>query len=140
MTDLNENHKRRLLIGFYYMNDLLSEMERILAVDQDRQAVFPKYVPDVTFTQQKDIAITIELIRDEMHRILRDKDIPIRPADISAIKAVSNIVHFLDMAGEEMRPKYMRGYGALTVDASSELDEIVSIMKRMHGRILKSII
>lgn len=43
MTELNENHQRAVMIGFRYIDELLSDIERILAASEAPQTPFPKY-------------------------------------------------------------------------------------------------
>jgi len=129
MTELNENHKRTLLIGFLYVDDLLSDIERIMAMPTYRKSPFHKYVADITPAQQKIIDADIAHIRVVMCRILEDKGIKIDHPDISAVEAVRTAIHFADIAMEEKRPKYMRGYGELSDQAAMELNDIVSEMQ-----------
>jgi hypothetical protein len=139
MTELNENHKQRLLIGFRYINDLLSDMERVMATPADVVSPFQIYVGDVTQVQQKIIAAEIDHIRVVIRRILENKDIKIDQPAISAVKAVRNSVYFADMAIEKMKPKHMRGYGALTDKATRELDEVASQMQGLLKQILRAV-
>jgi len=134
MTELNENHKRTLLIGFRYVDDLLSDIERIMATPVDRQSPFEKYVADITPAQQKIIAADIAHIRVVMCSILESKGIRIHHPGISAVDAIRTAIHFADIAMEEKRPKYMRGYGELTDVAATELNEIVSEMQELLKR------
>ncbi|HVO68356.1 MAG TPA: hypothetical protein VMT12_17910, partial [Syntrophales bacterium] len=53
---------------------------------------------------------------------------------ISAVDAIRTAIHFADIAMEEKRPKYMRGYGELTDVAATELNEIVSEMQELLKR------
>jgi len=136
MTELNENHKRSLLSGFRRVDYLLSDIEKVMATSVDPPSPFQKYVPDITSAQQKIIAAEIAYIRAEMRRILENKGIEIDHAGISAVRAVSNAIHFADMAIEEMGPKHMRGYGKLTEEGIRELNEVTSRMQKLLTRIL----
>ncbi len=135
MTELKKNHKRSLLIGFRYVDDLLSDIEKIMAKPMASQSPFPKYVADIAPAQQKIIAEEIAFMRGEMRRILEDKGIAIDHPKISSARAVRNAVHFADMAVEEMGPKYMKGYGELTEGGIQELDEIKLRMQKLLARI-----
>jgi hypothetical protein len=139
MTELKENHKRTLLIGFRYVDDLLSDIERIMATPVNPQSPFPNYVADITLTQQKIIEADIAHIREVMCRILESKGIKITHPGISATDAVRTAIHFADIAMEEKRPKYMRGYGEVTKEAMSELDEVVSQMQKLLKQILEAL-
>jgi len=139
MTDLNENHKRTLLIGFRYVDDLLSDIERIMATSMDPQSPFEKYVADIRPAQQKIIAADIAHIRIVMCRILESKGINVKHPGMSALSAIRTAIHFADIAMEEKRPKYMRGYGELTEEAVRELNEVASQMQKLLKQILKAL-
>jgi hypothetical protein len=139
MTDLKENHKRSLLIGFRYVDDLLSDIERIMATSMDPQSPFEKYVADIRPAQQKIIAADIAHIRIVMCRILESKGINVKHPGISAVSAIRTAIHFADIAMEEKRPKYMRGYGELTEEAVRELNEVASQMQKLLKQILKAL-
>lgn len=135
MTELNEKHKRTLMIGFRYVDDLLSDIEKIMATSVDPQSPFEKYIADITPAQQKILVADIDHIRVVMCRILEDKGIKINHPGISAVNAVRTAIHFADIAMEEKRPKYMRGYGELTKEAMHELNEIVSEIQKLLRQI-----
>lgn len=139
MTELNENHKRSLLIGFRYVDDLLSDIERIMATSMDPQSPFEQYVVDIRPAQQKIIAAEIAHIRIVMCRILESKGIKINNPGISALNTIRTAIHFADIAMEEKRPKYMRGYGELTEEAVRELHEVASQMQKLLKQILKAL-
>ena len=139
MTDLNENHKRTLLIGFRYVDDLLSDIERIMATSMDPQSPFEKYVADIRPAQQKIIAADIAHIRIVMCRILESKGINVKHPGMSALSAIRTAIHFADIAMEEKRPKYMRGYGELTEEAVRELNEVASQMQKLLKQIHKAL-
>jgi hypothetical protein len=139
MTDLKENHKRSLLIGFRYVDDLLSDIERIMATSMDPQSPFEKYVADIRPAQQKIIAADIAHIRIVMCRILESKGINVKHPGMSALSAIRTAIHFADIAMEEKRPKYMRGYGELTEEAVRELNEVASQMQKLLKQILKAL-
>ena len=139
MTELNENHKRTLLAGFRYVDNLLSDIERIMAMSMDPQSPFEQYVADIRPAQQKIIAAEIAHIRAVMCRILESKGIEINHPGISAANAVRTVIHFADIAMEEKRPKYMRGYGELTEKAVRELNEVATQMQKLLKQILKAL-
>jgi hypothetical protein len=133
---LNENHKRSLLSGFRRVDDLLSDIERIMTTSVNPTSPFRKYIADMTPEQQKIVASKIAHIRAVMCHILQGKGVSI---DHLGIMAVSNAIHFADMAVEEMGPKHMRGYGVLTEGAVKELNEVASQMQKLLEQMLKSI-
>ena len=139
MTELTENHKRTLLIGFRYIDDLLSDIERIMMTAVNSSSPFPKYIADITPVQEKAIEVEIALIRTVMCRILESKGIKMKHPRISAAEAVRTAIHFADIAVEEKRPKYMKGYGVLTEEAKIELNEVVSQMQKLLKGVLEAL-
>ncbi|MEN6319402.1 MAG: hypothetical protein ABFD82_11690 [Syntrophaceae bacterium] len=137
MTELTENHKHTLLIGFRYVDDLLSNIERVMAIPENPETPFPKYIADITPVQQKIIEAEIAHIRVVMRRILEDKGISIKHPRISARDAIRTAIHFADIAMEEKKPKYMKGYGELTEEAKRELNDIASQMQQLLKEMLK---
>lgn len=71
MTEWNENHKRSLLSGFRRVDDLLSDIEKVMETSVSPPSPFQKYVPDITPEQQKIIAAEIANIRAEMRVFLK---------------------------------------------------------------------
>jgi len=138
-TELNENHKSTLLIGFRYVDGLLSNIEEIMATSMEPRSPFDKYIADITPEQQKAMAAEIKSMRAGMCRILEDKGVEIDYHGISAVHAVRTALHFADIAIEERRPKYMKGYGELSDMAAMELNKITSEMQKQLRQLLRTL-
>lgn len=134
MTDLNENHKKYLLISFRHVDKLLSEFQCILDV-MIPHSPFQQYVNDV----DPDLRIIIEkhcaLIHQAMRRILKEQGIQIGNSERSVINFIRTSLIFADMAIEELRPKYMRGYGKLSDAAADELNAIATELQEQLKQI-----
>jgi hypothetical protein len=125
MTDqsnsLNPNHERRLSVTCRYIDSLLAEMESALNVSTSTLA-FPHYAPDLTPAQQRVIADYIGQIRAQLVRVLDVQGIERPPADIPVSRSLNSHLTFIDIAVEELKPQYMRGYGAVPPAAAGELN------------------
>jgi hypothetical protein len=125
MTDrsnsLNSNHERRLSVTCRYIDNLLAEMESALNVSTSTLA-FPHYAPDLTPAQRRAIAEHIGQIRAQLVRILDGQGIQRPPADIPVSRSLQSHLTFIDIAVEELKPQYMRGYGTVPPAAAQELN------------------
>jgi len=134
MTDLNENHKNFLLITFRHVDKLLSDFASILDVIIPHSPL-QQYTNDV----EMDLRVIIEkhcaLVRQAMHRILEENGILIGKPDRSVLNNINTSVIFADMAIEELRPKYMRGYGKLSNTAEDELNSIATELQGLLKQI-----
>jgi hypothetical protein len=134
MTDLNENHKKYLLIAFRYVDKLLSEFQCILDV-MIPHSPFQQYVNDV----DPDLRMIIEkhcaLIHQAMRRILKEQGIQAGNPDRSVINFIRTSLIFADMSIEELKPRHMRGYGHLSAEAAEELNKIAAELQGLVAQI-----
>lgn len=56
----------------------------------------------------------------EVDRLADGKGIPIDVRSVETISTIHTYLIFMDISAEEIRPKYMRGYGELTREAAYE--------------------
>lgn len=134
MTDLNENHKRILLIKFRHVDELLSEFECILDIRIPR-APLQQYVNDIDGDLRKRVEKQCDAFREAMLRILREQGIDAGKADKSVLNNINTSVIFADMAIEELRPKYIKGYGKLSDAAVNELNAIAGELQGLLKQI-----
>jgi GTP-binding protein EngB required for normal cell division len=120
---LNPNHKRRLLVSCKYIDKLLSDIETVLNVTASN-SLFGKYRDDLAGVQRKVIQDYITRIRAQMARVLDGQDIALPEPDIGAIHSIRTTLDFVDVAAEELRPKYMRGYGKVPESLMPELEGV----------------
>lgn len=100
---------------------------------------FHQYAEDVTPKQCAVIKKKILSVRAAMQRILELKGIDIRPVRPSKKHEMTTILSFLDISVEELRAKYMKGYGALTNEAAQELDDIADELQEVLKSMKKSL-
>jgi GTP-binding protein EngB required for normal cell division len=122
-NSLNSNHERRLSVTCRYIDKLLADMESILNISSSKLA-FPQYAPDLTSTQRRVIEDYICRIRAQLIRVLDGQNIERPPADIPVTRSLHSTLTFVDIAVEELRPEYMRGYGEVPPAAAVELNGI----------------
>lgn len=132
MADLSDNHKHVLLIRFRHVDHLLSEFESILDVVIPR-CPLQEYRNDICAEKRKELQTRCDAVREAMLRILKEQRIETGVANRSVLRHLFTSVEFADMSIEELRPKYMQGFGALSDEAKRDLnaavDEIQGLLK-----------
>jgi GTP-binding protein EngB required for normal cell division len=132
---LNESQARRLLVSCRYVDQLLSDIEAILNVAASK-AAFPKYVADVSPAQRRTIEEYIARIRAQLGRILAGQGIAAGAPGIPAARAVRVALGSIEIAVEELKPKYMRGYGDVPSAVALELNGIVGELEGLVARVV----
>jgi GTP-binding protein EngB required for normal cell division len=122
-NSLNSNHERRLGVTCRHIDKLLADMESALNVSASKLA-FPQYAPDLTSAQRRVIEDYISRIRAQLVRVLDGQNMERPPADIPVSRTLHVTLTFVDIAVEELKPEYMRGYGEVPPAAAVELNGI----------------
>ena len=122
-ASLNEYQKRRLRIACEHIDKQLSEIESVL-YQASSKAAFPKYRSEVTNAERRTIENYIARIRAQLLRILEGMDIPKKEPSIPARHSIHVALTFIEIAAEELYPKYMRGYGTVPESAAADLNGI----------------
>lgn len=120
---LNEFQANRLRVSCQYIDNLLGEIETILDVEASK-AAFPRYSCDVTAQQRRMIEDCVAQIRAQLARALEGQHISKEKPSIPASRAVHVTLGAIDIAAEELKPRYMRGYGQVPEKAAAELNGI----------------
>ncbi len=133
-TELNQNHDRRLFIGLRHIDGLLAEIEDILHTSES-SAVFPRYVNDLTSAEARTVEGYSRQLRQKLLDVVRWQGVTLSVPDVPTRRAVAVRIAFIEIAIEEMQPKYLRGSGFVSPVAeeflygvSGELREIASRM------------
>ncbi|MGC2702421.1 MAG: dynamin family protein [Candidatus Acidiferrales bacterium] len=121
---LNEFQAQRLRVTCQYIDKLLGEIENILNSAASK-AAFPRYSPDVAPGQRRTIEHYIARVRAQLLRVLDGQGIPAAEASIPASRAIHVNLGAVDIAVEELKPKYMRGFGDVPETVATELNGIV---------------
>ena len=136
---LNDSQARRLTVSCRYVDQLLSDIESILNIAASK-AAFPKYIPDVSPGQRRTIEDYITRIRAQLRRILDGQGIPVEPAYIPAARGVRAALGSIEIAVEELKPKYMRGYGEVPAKVGLELNGIVGELEGLVSHVIRLLI
>lgn len=108
-ASLNEYQAGRLRVTGQYIDKLLGEVEEILNVAASK-AAFPRYSGDVAPVQRRTIEDYISRIRAQLVRVLDGQGASREKPSIPASRAIRVALGAVDIAVEELKPQYMRGY------------------------------
>jgi GTP-binding protein EngB required for normal cell division len=128
--ELNEYQKGRLKITCHYIDKLLADIDDVLHAATS-QSPFPRYIVDVTPAQIRVMEDYIRRFRTELVHAIQWQHLKPEPPDIPATRAVLTSLAFIDIALEELKPSYMRGYGLVPEDAVTELNGMVHELRSL---------
>ena len=131
MGELNEYHKRRILVAFQRIDDVLSQSLHVLGRSQSDPQ--PRHVQDMSSAQIRHVEKHIRLAREQLHTFLErfHIDLPEPSSPLSWILKTN--LTSLDITLEDLYPHKMRGYGEMDSVAASELAQTVEeVRKRVH--------
>jgi len=134
MSPLNEFQAGRLGVTCQYVDKLLSDIQAILNVAASK-AAFPRYSADVAPAQRQTIEDYIARIRAQLVRVLDGQAIPREKPSIPASRAIHVALGAIDIAVEELKPQYMRGYGDLSEAAVIELNGIAGELRSLVSKL-----
>ena len=131
---LNDAQSRHLSVSCRYIDGLLSDIEAILNAAASK-AAFPRYVPEISPAQRRTIEDYIARIRAQLARVLDGQGIARDAPQIPSTRAVRAALGSIEIAVEELKPKYMRGYGAVPPAVSTDLNGIVGELEGLVSRV-----
>jgi hypothetical protein len=134
---LNEFQARRLRVTCQYVDRLLGEIEEVLSVAESK-AAFPRYAADVSPSKRQKIETSISRIRGELIRVVEKQGIGSEPP-ILASRAIQAAISAIDIAVEELKPRYMSGYGELAETAAAELTNISSSLQTLVAKLTEDL-
>ncbi len=129
-NSLNSNHVRRLSVTCRYIDKLLAEMESALNISASKLA-FPQYVMDLSPARRRVIEDYVGRIRAQLVRVLDGQRVERPPAEIPVSRSLHAHLAFVDIAAEELKPEYMRGYGEVPPQAAVELNGIAGELQSL---------
>lgn len=128
---LNEHHRRRLLVSCQYVDQLLASIERIIAGTSS--SPFPRYVQDLTAEEQREMQQGIADLRSQIVVFLKENNILVPEPAISARHSIITSLGYIDIAVEELKPRYLGGYGivppALAPGLTRSVEELQGMVK-----------
>ena len=139
---LNKHQAHYLLVTCQHIDKILSDIEVVLN-ESTSKAAFPAYVLDLNPAQQKTLKDYISHIRARLIQVLEGQGINYKQTGIPASKAIRSRLYSIETAAEELKPKYMRGYGEISSSAATELNgiagELQGLVTRLDGYISEGI-
>jgi GTP-binding protein EngB required for normal cell division len=127
---LTENHERSLLASVQYAARLIRDCDGVLATS-DGSDVLSRYTSALSAPQQKIAHDYLHRLQEQLLRALETVGLQLPSPSIGAVHALSTALMFLDDTFEEMRGRYLRGYGEVSPEADRVLDGVVSEMQEL---------
>ncbi len=138
--ELNEPQQRRLSVTCKYIDNLLCEMEQALK-SATSESPFPRYVIDVTPAQALEIEGHIRRLRSGLLQFLAWQHLTPEPPEIPLTRSITTDLAFIEIAIEELKPRHLRGCGAVPEDAvdelNAEIQKLLSLVKSMENHVRK---
>ncbi|HUL41890.1 MAG TPA: dynamin family protein [Burkholderiales bacterium] len=125
MAALNKNQQSRVLTTLTYVDELLSDIARILDAVQN-QSPLSKYIANATPVQQKVITDYTARARTLMRSLLEEQRVALPQPTVDAVWAARVALRAAEIAIEELEPQYMHGYGELSEEGRKALNRMVS--------------
>ena len=133
---LNPSQRHRLRITYKHIDQLLGDIEQTLNVTASK-GVFPNYIADITPSQREAIEDYIAQFRKHLRYVLASQGLVPEEPHISAAHSIEVGLTFIEVAIEELAPRYMRGYGPVSEQGAADLyaimSELQSVSKNLHG-------
>jgi GTP-binding protein EngB required for normal cell division len=127
---LTENHQRSLLASVQYAARLIRDCDDVLAGSGGSDPL-SRYTKALSTPQEKIARDYLFRLREQLLRALHAVGIPPPPPSIGAVHALTTALMFLDDTFEEMRGRYLRGYGDVPPEAERVLDGVVTEMQEL---------
>ena len=135
-SHLGENHRRRLLTSCQHIDRLLGDVAVILR-SSTADSVFPRYRADLTEAQTKTLDSFLAEMRRRLQDVLIFADVESPPPQIPISRAVTSRFAFVEIAIEELKPKYMIGSGQLSTDGQQDLYAVVHELELLAARMTR---
>ena len=134
MTVFPSNHQRYLFSRFHYIDETLGDAVQALEPGDDGR-LFKPLVPDATPAQRKILADYLTQLRFALRNFIETHELQEIPRSVSGLWSVRNAVIFAQNAVAELRPEYMRGYGALDAESVTASERLVAELATLLKRI-----
>ena len=131
---VNEFQARGVSAACQHIDDTVSKMEQILSVSNSK-AAFPRYHLDISPARIAEIESILTAIRARLHKTLDDLSIPRPGDDIPASQAIQAGIGSIDIAAEELRPRFMRGYGDISDSLSDALERTSGELRTLAAQL-----
>ena len=130
-SELNEHQQRRLVVTCQHVDRLLADLERSFT-EAHSTSPFGRYANDLAPAEQRLVHDYLARLRAQLLRMLDGQGLSPTPRRIGVRHSILTHLAYVDVAVEELKPHYMRGYGAVAPEAAAALNGIV---EELHGTI-----
>jgi GTP-binding protein EngB required for normal cell division len=127
---LNEAQRLRLSVSCQYIDRLLTDIESILHTASS-PSPFAKYIVDISPAQARVLEDYIHRLRGQLLRSLAWQQLEPGDPTIPATHAILTNLSFIDIAVEELRPRHMRGSGAISDRIAGDLNGVVHELRSL---------
>jgi GTP-binding protein EngB required for normal cell division len=128
---LNASQQHRLIVTCQYVDRLLGDLERVF-IEADANSPFGRYTSDLAPAEKRLVHDYIARLRTQLARMLDTQGLSPTPQRVGLRHSLLTLLTFVDIAVEELKPHYMRGYGAVAPEAAAALN---GIAEELHGTI-----
>lgn len=139
---LNGAQQRRLIITCKYIDSLLSNMEHALQTETSNSP-FPRYVVDVNAEQAREIEGHIRRLRSQLLQMLEWQHLKPEAPEIPVTQSITTVLAFIEISIDELKPRHLRGCGAVPADAvdalNEEIHKLLSVVKGMEDYLRREI-
>lgn len=135
---LNEDQARHLRITCQHIDGKLSEIEEMVD-GAGSGRVYSRYSMDLSPLQKEAIMAYCSRIRSRLVTIRDEEGISGETPSISMSKAILSRLSLIDCAVEELRPKYMRGYGTVPATLVPRLNQIADDLQAPINHLKKQL-
>ena len=132
-NSLNANHERRLSVTCRHIDKLLSDMEGALNAAASKVA-FPQYVSDLRRHSDELLRTTSRGSAHNWFACWMASTLNGR-WQIPVSRSLHAVLTFIDIAVEELKPEYMRGYGQVPAAAAVELNGIAGELRGLVNQL-----
>lgn len=134
---LGEYHKRRILVTFQRVDELLSQSLAVLS--QARSDSRPRHILDVSPSKIPLIESHIGLIREQIGNFLKRFHIVLPERSRPSSWIVKTNLTSIDIALEDLYPQKMKGYGDMDSAAARELTQSLQEIRTHVNQIFKAL-
>ena len=131
MASLNENHIRRILATFAYVDDLLKHVEALCHPDP---SPFARERPNLSQDEGRMLLSFVGLARNRMVAALDRLGIPRPEQNLSARRSVSTSLLYAEISISELDTRSLSGYGAVDPAAGEEVTALAADLQALMRR------
>ena len=128
------NQRRYLFNQLRYIDELLSDAARELELAPSGR-MFAKVLPDASLVQRRTLRDFLEQLRFVLRRFMDANDLHDERVIPSGLWAFRTALTFARVAAQELRPRYLAGYGPVDPAGADHADRLAAELISLLGRI-----